>query len=124
MKDKRPLSPHISIHKWIFSQIMSILHRATAIGFSIGLLFVALWLCAITFGQNYYFIFKFVFFNFFGKMIILIICFCFCFHFIDEVRKFFWNFGIGLDIKTLRITSYIVIFFSLVFETLIFLFLL
>ena len=124
MKDKRPLSPHISIHKWIFSQIMSILHRATAIGFSIGLLFVTLWLFAITFGQNYYFIFQLVFFNFFGKIIILIICFCFCFHFIDEVRKFFWNFGIGLEIKTLRITSYMVILFSLVVETLIFLFLL
>ena len=36
MTNNRPLSPHITVHKWILSQIMSILHRSTAIGFSFG----------------------------------------------------------------------------------------
>ena len=42
MNNNRPLSPHLTIHKWILSQIMSILHRATAIGFSFGSLFISL----------------------------------------------------------------------------------
>jgi len=111
--DKRPLSPHITVHKWILSQIMSILHRATAIGFSIGLLFISLWLVSFSLGPDYYFKFQFIFFNLFGKIIILIIISCFVFHFADEIRKLFWAFSIGLDVKVVKITSYIIIVTSL-----------
>ena len=44
MNNKRPISPHITIHKWILSQMMSITHRAAAIGFSLGMLFISLWM--------------------------------------------------------------------------------
>ena len=103
---------------------MSILHRATAIGYSLGILFISFWLFSISFGSKYYFLFELFFFNFFGKIIILIISFCFTFHFIDEFRKLFWAFGKGLDLKTIKITSYIVIFSSLIISIFIFLFLL
>ena len=124
MRNNRPLSPHITVHKWMLSQIMSIVHRSTAIGFSFGILFISLWLLALSFGPSCYAIFQLVFFNFFGKIIILIILFCFSFHFIDEFRKFFWAFGIGLDVKTIKITSYFVIFCSLIISIFIFIFLL
>ena len=124
MTQNRPLSPHLTIHRWILSQIMSLLHRATAIGFSIGLLFISLWLLSISFGPIYYSLFKLFFFNFFGKIFLLMISFCFSFYFIDELRKFFWGFGYGLEVKTLKTTSYIVIFCSLIILILIFLFLL
>ena len=124
MKNSRPLSPHITVHRWMLSQIMSILHRASAIGFSLGILFIALWLLSLSFGLTYYSIFKLLFFNFFGKIIIIIISLCFSFHFIDEFRKLFWAFGLGLEVQTLKITSYIVIFCSLIISFFIFLFLL
>ena len=114
MTNKRPLSPHITIHKWILSQIVSIIHRATAIGFSIGLLFISLWLVSFSLGQLYFNFFGIIFFNLFGKIIILIIFFCFCFHFIDEFRKLFWALGIGLDIKMIKITNYLVIISSVI----------
>ena len=123
MKYNRPLSPHITVHKWILSQIMSILHRATAIGFSFGLLFISLWLLSLSLGAKYYLIFELFFFNSFGKIIILIISFCFSFYFIDEIRKFFWAFGIGLETKTIKITSFVVIFISFIFIFLISIFL-
>ena len=112
MTHKRPLSPHITVHKWLLSQKMSILHRATAIGFSFGLLFISLWLLSMSFGHEYFLIFKFFFYNFFGKIIIAVICFCFSFHFIDEFRKLFWAFGLGLDTKTINSSSYFVLLFS------------
>ena len=124
MKNLRPLSPHISVHRWMLSQIMSILHRTSAIGFSFGILFISLWLLSLSFGLTYYSIFKLLFFNLFGKIIITIISLCFSFHFIDEFRKLFWAFGLGLDVQTLKITSYIVIFCSLIISFFIFLFLL
>ena len=116
MINNRPLSPHITVHKWILSQIMSILHRASAIGLSFGIIFISILLLSLSFGLPYYLFFKMVFFNFIGKLIITLISFCFFFHFADEFRKIFWVFGIGLDIKIIKITSYIVIFCSLIFS--------
>ena len=120
MKNFRPLSPHLSVHKWIFSQIMSIMHRATAIGYSIGLLFLSLWLVSISLGPTYFDYFNLIFKNFLGKIIILIISFCFSFYFIDELRKLFWAFGLGMDLKTIRFTGYVVILFSLIISLIIF----
>ena len=124
MNNNRPLSPHLTIHKWILSQIMSILHRVTAIGLSFGILFISLWLLSLSLGSTYYFTFQLIFFNFFGKIIITIILLCYTFHFIDEFRKLFWAVGIGLDVQTIKITSYLVIFFSLIISIFIFLYLL
>ena len=124
MTHNRPLSPHITVHKWILSQIMSILHRSTAIGFSFGILFISLWLLSISFGPPYYSIFQLIFFNFFGKIIITVISLCYTFHFIDEFRKLFWAIGVGLNVQTIKITSYFVIFFSLIISIFIFLYLL
>lgn len=120
MLDNRPLSPHITIHKWILSQIMSICHRATAIGYSFSLLFLSIWMISFSLGPQYFSLFQLVFYNLFGKIIILIISFCFCFHFFDEFRKIFWALGLGLNIKSIKITSYIVILCSVIFSILIF----
>ena len=57
LNTQRPISPHITIHKWILSQIMSISHRAAAIGFSLGLLFISLWMVSFVLGPNYYSVF-------------------------------------------------------------------
>lgn len=120
MKNSRPLSPHLSVHKWIFTQIMSILHRATAIGYSIGLLFLSLWLVSISLGPTYFAFFNMIFQNFLGKIIILIISFCFSFYFIDELRKLLWAFGFGMNLATVRLTGYFVIFLSLTISLIIF----
>ena len=124
MNNNRPLSPHLTIHKWILSQIMSILHRVTAIGISFGILFVSLCLLSLSLGSTYYLTFQLVFFNYFGKIITTIILLCYTFHFVDEFRKLFWAVGIGLDVQTIKITSYFVIFFSLIISIFIFLYLL
>ena len=124
MNNKRPISPHITIHKWILSQMMSITHRATAIGFSLGMLFISLWMLSISFGQTYYSLFVLLFFNFLGKIILTIISFCFSFYFFEEIRKVFWIFGLGLHVTTMRITSYIIILSSLLTTFFIFIILL
>jgi len=117
----RPLSPHITVHKWILSQIMSILHRISAIGFSVGLLFISLWLISLSLDSEFYLIFKLIFFNFIGKIILIIISFCFSFYFFEEFRRLFWALGIGLSINKIKLTSYLLIFFSLINVFLIFL---
>ena len=121
MADHRPLSPHITVHKWILSQIMSITHRSAAIIYSFGMLFISLWLLSLSFGPKYYSIFQLFFFNIIGRIIIFFFIFCFFFYFIEELRRFFWGFGLGLNIKTIKITNYIVIFCSVTISVLFFL---
>jgi len=38
---RRPLSPHLSVYKWLVQMVTSFLHRATGIALSVGLLLVA-----------------------------------------------------------------------------------
>tara|TARA_B100000700_G_scaffold238925_1_gene265505 strand:- start:78 stop:452 length:375 start_codon:yes stop_codon:yes gene_type:complete len=124
MNNKRPISPHITVHKWILSQMMSITHRATGIGVFFGMLFISLWMLSISLGQTYYLLFELFFFNFLGKIILTVISFCFSFYFFEEIRKVFWIFGLGLNIKIMRITSYIIILSSLLITFFIFIILL
>ena len=124
MNNNRPLSPHITIHKWMLSQIMSIMHRATAIGYSIGLLFVSLWLISFSFGPKYFQIFQQIFNNIFGELILFLISFCFIFYFIDEIRRLFWSLGFGVSLTMIKVTSYFVIFFSIFILIFIFIFIL
>ena len=124
MNNNRPLSPHITVHKWMLTQIMSIMHRATAIGYSIGLLFVSLWLVSFSFGPKYFQIFQKIFNNIFGELILFLIAFCFIFYFIDEIRRLFWSLGFGVSLKMIKVTSYFVIFFSIFILISIFIFVL
>jgi succinate dehydrogenase / fumarate reductase cytochrome b subunit len=49
---RRPLSPHLSVYKWQVQMVTSILHRATGIALSVGLLLVAWGLIALAGGAE------------------------------------------------------------------------
>lgn len=50
----RPLSPHLQIYRWQITMLMSILHRATGIALSVGLIPLAWWLVAAATGPEAY----------------------------------------------------------------------
>jgi succinate dehydrogenase / fumarate reductase cytochrome b subunit len=54
----RPLSPHLQIWRWGPGMVSSILHRATGIGASAGLLVLLWWLGAIVSGPDSYATFR------------------------------------------------------------------
>ena len=41
---ERPLSPHITIYRWPVTMVLSILHRITGVGMSLGLIVLAAWM--------------------------------------------------------------------------------
>ena len=43
---ERPLSPHLQVYRFAYTMALSILHRATGIALSAGLLLLAWWLIA------------------------------------------------------------------------------
>ncbi len=43
---ERPLSPHLTVYRFMYTMTLSILHRATGVVLSFGLLLLAWWLMA------------------------------------------------------------------------------
>lgn len=49
---ERPLSPHLQVYRWQMQMVTSILHRATGVFLSLGVLVIAAGLLALMFGPE------------------------------------------------------------------------
>ncbi|RYZ57607.1 MAG: succinate dehydrogenase, cytochrome b556 subunit, partial [Proteobacteria bacterium] len=49
---RRPLSPHLSIYRFGYTMSLSILHRITGVGLSVGLLLLVAFLVALASGPD------------------------------------------------------------------------
>ena len=122
MENNNPLSPHIQIYSWNISSLISISHRITGVINILVLTFVCLWISLLLLGETNYDYIKFFLQSIFGKFTILGIIWSFSFQILSEVRHLFWDLGYGFELKTSKITGLIVIFGSIIFTVLIFLF--
>ena len=122
MENNNPLSPHIQIYSWNISSLISISHRITGVINILVLIFVCLWISLLLLGETNYDYIKFFLQSIFGKFTILGIIWSFSFQILSEVRHLFWDLGYGFELKTSKITGLIVIFGSIIFTILIYLF--
>ena len=122
MENKNPLSPHIQIYSWNISSLISISHRIIGVINILVLTFVCLWISLLLLGETNYDYTKFFLQSIFGKFTILGIIWSFSFQILSEVRHLFWDLGYGFELKTSKITGLIVIFGSIIFTILIYLF--
>ena len=109
MIKNRPLSPHLSIHKKILSAVLSILHRLTGFGLSIGSIFIALWVAMIALGPNYFIIFQSISSFIVFKILLFIWTVGIFFHLFNGIRYLYWSFGIGMELRTINNSSYFVL---------------
>ena len=122
MENNNPLSPHIQIYSWNISSLISISHRITGVINILVLTFVCLWISLLLLGETNYDYIKFFLQSIFGKFTILGIIWSFSFQILSEVRHLFWDLGYGFELKTSKITGLVVIFGSIIFTILIYLF--
>ena len=114
MIDNRPLSPHLSIHKKVLTALFSIFHRITGIGLSLGSILIIIWFMLISLGPNYFIYFEIISNNILFKFILLIWTIGIFYHLYNGFRKLYWSFGIGMELTTVYISGYIVLFLTLV----------
>ena len=122
MENNNPLSPHIQIYSWNISSLISISHRIIGVINILVLTFVCLWISLLLLGETNYDYTKFFLQSIFGKFTILGIIWSYSFQILSEVRHLFWDLGYGFELKTSKITGLIVIFGSIIFTILIYLF--
>ena len=113
MVNNRPLSPHLSIHKKVLSAVLSIFHRLTGFGLSIGSIFIALWVAVIALGPNYFIIFQSISSFIVFKILLFIWTVGIFFHLFNGIRYLYWSFGIGMELKTINNSSYFVLLLTI-----------
>ena len=114
MENKAPLSPHIQIYNWHISSLVSISHRITGVINIIGITFICLLASLTVFGEsNYQFINLFLS-SLIGKFTILGLTWSFSFQALSEIRHLIMDLGYGFELKTTRVTGFVVIFGSII----------
>ena len=113
MLDKRPLSPHLSIHKKVLTAVFSIFHRFTGLGLSIGAILISLWISILALGPEYFFIFEYIATSILFKIILFLWTLGLFYHLFNGIRYLFWSYGIGMDLKTVYSSGYLVIILTL-----------
>ena len=113
MIGNRPLSPHLSIHKKVLTALFSIFHRITGIGLSIGSILIAIWFLLLSIGPNYFIYFEIISHNILFKLILLIWTIGIFYHLYNGCRKLYWSFGIGMELTTVYLSGYVVLFLTI-----------
>ena len=109
----RPLSPHVTIHRRVQTAVLSIIHRITGFGLSIGSILIVICIFFIAMGEKYFNIIYFFLGTFLGRVILLIWSFAIFYHLINGIRYLFWSFGFGIHLKNIYISGYIVLILSI-----------
>lgn len=119
MNNKRPLSPHLSIHKKVLTSVFSILHRFSGVGLSLGSILIVVWISLIALGPTYYYLFKNIASNFFFKVIFFIWTLGIFYHLFNGIRYLYWSVGKGMDLHNVYLSGYLVFILTLICSILI-----
>jgi succinate dehydrogenase / fumarate reductase cytochrome b subunit len=99
---ERPLSPHLQVYRFAYTMALSILHRATGIALSAGLLLLAWWLVAAAAGEEAYARVASCLGSLPGRLVLLGASFAFFYHLCAGLRHLAWDLGYGFEKSTAR----------------------
>lgn len=105
----RPLSPHLSIYRWPITMTLSILHRATGVALSVGLIALVVWLQSIAFGAGSYAAVIGWLDTIIGRLLLLGWSIAYFFHFSNGVRHLFWDVGMGFEMRQANASAWLVL---------------
>ncbi len=110
---ERPLSPHLSIYRWPITMTLSILHRATGVALTVGLIVLALWLLSAATGPGDYERFVGVMSTLPGQLLLIGWSFAFFYHLANGVRHLVWDTGRGLGIRQANASAWFVLLLAI-----------
>lgn len=105
---ERPLSPHLSVYKFKYTLVTSILNRAAGLVLSLGLPILAYWLMALAGGARSYAQARAILCLGVFRAVYLLILAAFAYHLVAGVRHLVWDCGLGLERARARRSAWIV----------------
>ena len=107
--DNRPLSPHLTVYKPQITSVLSIFHRITGAGLSVGTVLVVVWLASVAAGENFFNNFN----NFLKNPLILLILiaslWALWYHFCTGLRHLYWDMGYGYNLRSVAISGWVAV---------------
>ena len=122
--NKRPLSPFMigPYYKPQLTSILSITHRATGVGLTIGTLVLVYWLIAAALGPEHYERAQHVLGSILGQFLLFLWTWALFYHLCNGVRHLYWDMGRGFEIESVYASGKAVVIASLVLTFLVWLF--
>lgn len=102
----RPLSPHLSVYRFMYTMVLSILHRITGVLLSLGLLLLAWWLMAMASSPAAYATAETFMSGWFVKLLLAGWLASFVFHLCNGIRHLTWDLGLGMEKREARQSGY------------------
>ncbi len=93
----RPLSPHLSVYRFMYTMALSIAHRITGVALSAGLLLLTWWLMAAAGDAVDYATVTAVLGSPLGRTLLAGWLFAYVYHLVNGIRHLTWDAGIGLE---------------------------
>ena len=106
---ERPLSPHLSVYRWPITMVLSILHRATGIAMSLGLIVFVAWLYDAAAGPDSYAEFAGLMGSTIGRLLLFGFSFAFFYHLANGARHLYWDTGRGLEKNQATMSAWLVL---------------
>ena len=109
----RPLSPHLSVYKFKYTLMTSILNRFTGVGLSVGLLLLVYWLLAVASGAHAQARAARLLSLPLMKLVYAALIIAFCYHLSAGIRHLVWDTGRGLERAQAQRSAWLVVGVSL-----------
>lgn len=116
---ERPLSPHLSIYRPMLTMMMSIAHRISGVGNSVGFLLLAWWLVAIAAGPDQYAVVSSFFASLGGRAVLFLFSWSLIHHMLGGIRHLIWDTGVGLDKVSIEVFAWATIIGSITLTVLV-----
>ena len=101
-RGNRPLSPHLEVYRPQWTMVLSISHRITGVGLTLGALLVVWWLAAAAAGPEPFALVDGLLTSWVGLLVLLGSAFALCYHTANGIRHLFWDMGYGFDLEVAR----------------------
>ena len=110
---ERPLSPHLSVYRFLHTLALSILHRITGLWMAIGLCALVYWLASAAAGESEYARACALLGAWYFRVLLLLWLAAYCYHFVNGLRHLAWDAGFGLEKLQVRRTARVVVIVAL-----------
>ena len=105
----RPLSPHLQVYRPQLTSVLSILHRATGVALSVGLLYLVAWVLCVASGPNAYAAFADFNGSILGRLLLFGWTFSLFYHLCNGIRHLAWDAGWGFELKSAYASGWAVV---------------
>jgi succinate dehydrogenase / fumarate reductase cytochrome b subunit len=111
---ERPLSPHLQVYRWQITMTMSILHRVTGVGLTIGAFGLAWWLMAVAAGGEHYAHAAQCLASPLGQFLLFGFSLSLVYHLLNGIRHLLWDAGWGFEIPEFYASGWTVVALTVV----------